>query len=531
MSEHPSDTTLFECATRDDASVRAHLRGCDACAKRFTRLRGGASIIDAVRHDSAPDVDWRSMDARILPAAESAASDIRRGSLRAPRRIHAPVYIGIALAAAAAGVFMLRTRPRVDAPTTEIAHVSPAQQPRANAIARVGAAPVESLTATVLLLAAPVSYAAAGGESMPMNATTQVRQGGRISADDHGGRAIVALRDGVRVDARAGTDLTLARFSSTETTLELAKGEARIDGPARESGRIALEARGWTLLAKGGGFIAKIDGDVVRLRVMSGKVGVSREGVAERDANAGEDIELAATGNFRVLSHEARDSNEIDDSLLADDGQPVTVPRLSDRAAVTVAGHGTLPSGISMLRVRSSITLQSQSGDESWSLLLDPNVATDSVSWRRTSRLAVLRPAGAQGNTESARASELPMEVTAPVEVAPPPVAPAVPVVEPVALPRYSVRNAPGILGSWREYTANVSEAVASCIGRCATSGNCPTAPSISIHVEPNANGSAFVRVSGISEGISACVRSGVEAITVPSGYRGQGQLVTLSRE
>lgn len=528
MSGHPSDEKLVECAAREDAAVRDHVRSCGPCGVRFARLSAGASLTAAVRADrSAPAVDWSAIDPAVMAAAEAAAADIRRGTLRAPRRIPVPVFVGVALAAAAAGVFALRTRvtpvtppapvpvatreARTDAPPTPAVAEA---QPRGEA--RTAPRAVEGV---VLMVAAPVAYTAPGDTPANLVGSTRLREGGRIAPGERGGRAVVALHAGYRLDARAGAEVTLARLSSAEITVALSKGEARLDGPAAHEGRVAVEARGWTLLAKGGAFVTRIDRDAVRVRVVAGKIGVRREGLEEREALAGEVLELAFDGSsYRVVARDARDEGEIDGALFAQDGREFALPPLPAGAVLSVPGRGALPAGVAFVRTRAPLTLTAQSGSETWSLTLDPAAPAPTV-WTRAPRAIV-------ANASARRAPEA--VVTAPEEQ--------------VAISARAVFGAgtrtqvSEMPEREREDSNRWAQAFAAraahCFQECGPGTQCGASRTIVVTIETNSDGSVSTARSNFTAApaLDRCVYDEARAAPLPRALRSQRVLVDLTR-
>jgi hypothetical protein len=215
---------------------------------------------------------------------------------------------------------------------------------------------------------------------------TSLREGGRLAAGARGGRVVVALHAGAWLDARAGADVTFARLSTVETTMALAKGEARVDAASARDARVTVHASGWTVRAKGGAFVAKVEPDVVRVRVVRGEVGVTDADGREREVQNGDEVELTRQGgDVRVVSHQARDPDAVDPSVLSPDGRAFTLPGLPGRPVVMVAGHGSLPAGTTVVRTSASLGLQARVGAESWALALEPGGAA-TPAWRKVPR-------------------------------------------------------------------------------------------------------------------------------------------------
>jgi hypothetical protein len=348
----------------------------------------------ALASDSAalPPVDWRAVDARVLAAAEQAAR-ASTGGRGGARPVRSSVVLGAACAAAAGvlAVLLGRSGQRPSAERVErgAAISAPVRTDSGAAIAAgasiraVADAPAEGV---VLMLVAPVSYTAPDGVRGALAATTRLRQGGRICVGERGGRAVVAVHRGYRLDVRAGAEVTFARLSDAGATIGLSKGETRVDGPSGPSepaSGVSVEAGGWQLLAKGGAFVAKVEPDVIRVRVVDGKLGIVRgEGEGERELVAGDEAVLAkGGGQVRVLSRSARDAGGIDVAYLTREGTAFTLPELPERAEVQVAGHGALPAGLAAVRTSARLELRTRIGGQDLSLTLDPESVAP-TGWR-----------------------------------------------------------------------------------------------------------------------------------------------------
>jgi hypothetical protein len=516
MSRHPDDDALFA----GESGAKEHLASCEACSVRARRLAAGRSLIEATRRDSAPPMEWRDIDAKVMAEAERTAAEIRSGALRPSRRIGTALYAGAALAAAAAALFAWRMNVQRPTSVPMVAHAQPATPVSPAPVANPEVPPLvpSSVDGTVLMVVAPVGYTAPGGTEVPLAATTPVRQGSRIAVDDHGGRAVVALHSGYRLDARAGAEITVARLDTATTLLTLTKGEARIDGPRLDDERVALEASGWTLHAKGGAFVAKIDEHVIRLRVLSGKVGVARGGGPEQDIVAGDEVELAKEGPaLRVVSHDARDPNELNMAFLATEGHVFAVPSLpgaaaSDHTGVAVNGFGVLPAGVSSIRTHGPLTVHGQVGGESYTAELDGSASN--AAWHRAPRPTAAHPTTAAPVSPTATQSSpqgSPPSAVATVATPPPSDATASP-------PRTRA-----------ELEQQLTARAAGCFDRCRSSSNCALHGSdyAYVAIDPDADGHVIdVRMNGFaSSELNACVERVARSLRVPPHMIGTVQL------
>jgi hypothetical protein len=533
MSAHPSHEALFASATVEDPAVSAHVQTCAPCAARLARLRAGASLLAQVRTDTAaPSVNWSALDPVLATAAESAAQAARSGARPAVRRIEARVLVGVALAAAAVGVFALRSETApVSQPAPTLAMREPSERGAGEARpsvpeaiqAEAPSAPVaQPVEGVVLMVAAPVAYSEPGARATALRASTRVHQGARIVASARGGRAVVALHAGYRVDARAGADLTLARLSTTETSLALTKGEARVEGPAPEEARLVVQAQGWTLRAKGGAFVAKIDRDRVRVHVVSGKLGVQREGSEEREALAGEELELGMdTPSYRVLSHEARDEQAIDLSMFAHDGQEFTVPAVPSRAEVTAQDYGVLPSGVTAVRIARALMLSAQVGSESWALLLDPAAPAAPTAWSRTARstsVASSARGGTAASSEPAAAPVVPVAITARAVFA--------------ASTRTSVDSLPDTEQAASQLWAQqFASRAASCFRECGPGSGCDGVSTIELTLETNSDGTvSTARANHSAPALNRCLSDAAHVSRLPRPLTSRPVYVNLVR-
>nr|BAL56296.1 hypothetical protein HGMM_F36A01C31 [uncultured delta proteobacterium] len=537
MTPHPDDQALLASARHHDDKIQEHLRQCDNCRTRFVRLSAGAALIDYAKHHGAtPSVNWNAIDGAIMAAASEVASDIRRGALRPQRTRTAPLYVGMALAAAAAGVMILRTHTtRVATPvaTSTLPSGQNTERQQSEAVpARpqgsetTGPTATQPATAVVLMVVSPVAYTAAGGRPSVLRGDTNVREGDRLHVDERGGRAVMALPAGYRLDARSGADVTFTRMSATETVLALAKGEARIEGPASRTMRLAVQTSGWTLLAKGGAFVARLENDVVQVRVIDGKVGVQRDGhdgasTDEREARKGEVIELAKNGHsYRVVSRDARDDKAMDMTMLSPEGRPFEVPPLPEGATLTVAGRITLPPRVGTIRVVRPTVLVAKVGRETWTLSLDPRNERASLQWSRTLPVGNA-PSSRQASTVSEQPSGAQLSLVANLRA------------EFFASTRTQVEFMPDDdRVASQQWAERFAARAASCFQRCAPGSACAGVQSIEVTLDTNADGSVSqARTAALTPPeIDQCIAVVGRELRLPNRLRSQRVQVRLVR-
>ncbi|MEI8259138.1 MAG: FecR domain-containing protein [Deltaproteobacteria bacterium] len=492
---------------------------------------GKPRLLDEVRRESSPDVRWAAIDTKVMFAARESAADIRRGALRPSHRPMVMTYACVALAAAAALVFVVRQRAAShDVSGDRVAIHAPSTtsggEHGAPATPVFVAQPVQ---ARVLLLATPVTYASRGESARPMTALTVAREGGRIATGEHAGRAVMGLHAGYRVDARAGTEIELASLSTEDMTLVLTKGEARLDGPALAHGRVAIRSGEWTVLAKGGGFLARIDGGSVRVTVLSGKVHVTRAGGEEREVLAGNEVELtAATSEPRLVGHATEDTSALDERLFAesDTGEAMDVPVGASGATLAIDGIA-LPAGLTALRVREPRVLVARAANDEWSLALDPQHADAALAWRRerlvgtqAARVAGTTPAQAvvAGGPPDAAQTAVAIAQASPVETPP--------VVAPEA-PEAATGSAPY---ARRQLEQELSTRAASCYAECLATHSCGEGVEAHVHFDPESDGRATnIRVVDVSSfTVSQCIAEQTRGLRVPSFMRGETVHLTV---
>jgi hypothetical protein len=409
MAQHPTDDELFN----GDRAALEHARGCEDCRVRSVRLRAGQALVQRVRKTSQPDMDWAKVDAFIAQAAESTAQDIRAGRIARPSASRRPAVIGASLAIAAASVLAWRlTAPSSPAVNGQIAGSSVAQTnvvaPRSNA---GGEAPLPAVAAwreaRVLLAAGEVTHvpaanAGAAGEPSPLTARSRVRAGDRIRGSALGSRAMLATAAGQRLDARGVGEVRLASLDAAGSQVELVSGEARVD-VAPSSGKLSLTVQGWSVVAKRGAFVAKIDGDTVRVRVLSGVVDVAHEGGEATPVEPGREVVLDKRGG-RQMQPEAAVANEpeLDPRTLGvgEEGELVDVPEGREGAELQIDG-APLPSRTRVLRLSRAVRVIARQSDGEWAIELDPRrAAAQSPQW------SVTRPPAVASNTVASRGTD-----------------------------------------------------------------------------------------------------------------------------
>lgn len=360
MSAHPSADEIFSALREPEGSpsVTAHLRGCDACRATEARLRTGAQMIDEARDTLPREPDWSRLDDVIAREADRAAADIRRGALRAPRRLPTPVVVGFAFAAAAAAVLVWQRVERPHDAEPVARHEAPTPS------ATVG--PVEtspSVEGAVLLAAGDARVRASAGESpSSLAATRTLREGAELTTGDTG-RAVVSVRQGWNVDVRAGTALTLTTLRAGETSLTLTRGEVRVQPDDPSTNHTSLRAGRWTALLEGA-VAARVEASVVRVTVLSGRVSLD-DGMHARPMTFTGPlvIELGEPGaEPRVVSSQTSDPMAIDMSWFSRAVDAAVLPTFDRSATLTLADHGALPSALELVRLAQPGVIEARNG-------------------------------------------------------------------------------------------------------------------------------------------------------------------------
>jgi len=422
VSAHPTDQALFEAAQGENPDARDHVKTCKACVKRYMRLAAGAALISTAKRESFPPVDWTVLDARMLAVADRAAAEVRAGVVRPIRRFPTvSVTVGVALAAAAAGVFAFRMRThssRTDAPIARSTHVRPPTLvPSTPSVGSssgneraVPAVPMGVETeAVVLLAAAPASHARRGATAVVLTGATHVREGDRVSTGDEAGRVVLAVHSTYRVDVRRGTEVIFASLRSDRASLTLTKGTVRVEGPdpGEHGPSVGIEAAGWTMQSKGGAFTAAIDGQLVRVRVLSGKISVRRGDGAEREVLAGAEIELAHDGGApREVSQNARDVDALDMAALDAGARDIALAPARLTGDVSFEGSTRWAGTPTSTRPARVVSFRVHHGNQTIGLRVDP-AASAPAAW--TPERSGMPPAAVASREPIAPAAQTPI--------------------------------------------------------------------------------------------------------------------------
>ncbi|MBL8678427.1 MAG: hypothetical protein JNK05_04645 [Myxococcales bacterium] len=375
-NEHPSDEALFD----GDRAALDHARTCEECRVRSVRLRTGAALVQRVRKTSQPDLDWAKVDDFVARAAAETAADVRSGKIRPPSalRRNAPAAIGLSLAIAAAAVIGWRMQTRAsNSPGPNVASThTPSPRTSSGGTRIVDVAPAPWSEVRVILATRDVEHLSAAGERSPLTARSRVHTGDRIVGSTTRSRAVVAASTGQRLDARGESEVRIASLDASGSGAQLVRGEARVD-VRRGSAKLTLDAFEWRVVAKSGSFVAKIEGDSVRLRVIEGTVDVAHRGGAPTVLTSGRELVLDKHGQqTAVQSAGAADDHALDERALAlgEDGALVALPSGAESAQLTIDG-ASAPQGTSVVRVSRAASLVARNGDAQWTLELDPRRA------------------------------------------------------------------------------------------------------------------------------------------------------------
>jgi hypothetical protein len=497
-NKHPSDEALFD----GDRAALDHARACDDCRRRAARMTAGAALVQRSRKLSQPELDWGKLDAFAAHAAERAASEVRAGKLRAPSR--APRYLawsGGALALAAAAVLALRVSPRTPADPQSQRSTTMISSQR---LQSGGEAPVPTTDAwseaRVLVAAGPVDHVQRDGVRGALTARSRVRPGDRVQGRAPSARVLLASAPGQRLDARGESELRLASMESGSSSAELMRGEARVDVAAGAS-KLTLDALEWRVVSKRGAFIAKIEGESVRLRVLQGSVDVAHRGGAPTVIASGHEVLLHKGGRSSDEGSSARGTDDdlaIDERALGlgEDGELLTVAPPVEGAALSIDDAG-VPRGAHVLRLRRAARLVARLGDAEWSRELDPRRAGEAEPpW------VVVRAASA------------------------PSVAMAAPRAEPRA--RTTRAQAPTVLTAqtipseamvgFRAVQRALGQRARHCFDACERTSTCGDSSNIAPIVDFDESGRvASVRLEGgASSTLAACIEREVRALRLP---------------
>ncbi|MEZ4393078.1 MAG: hypothetical protein R3A48_18480 [Polyangiales bacterium] len=202
---HPSNDALFSAAQGDaPADLAAHVAGCDACASRLRRLRGGAEALREAKR-SVPDISWSALDVVMAREAEAAAREVRlRPASDRPMWLR-PFAFGAGLAAVGAlAVVAVTLRAPPAAPPPPVASRAVAPPAPATPARR----PVE---ATVLLSTRGALWRQGAGGAASRLTDGVLREGARIETA-RGDRAVLSLQRGARMDLRGESLASLTRL-------------------------------------------------------------------------------------------------------------------------------------------------------------------------------------------------------------------------------------------------------------------------------------------------------------------------------
>ncbi|MFO0558430.1 MAG: hypothetical protein U0269_10475 [Polyangiales bacterium] len=501
---HPTDEELFN----GDRTAIEHAKSCDECRVRAVRLKTGAALVQRVRKTSQPELDWAKVDAMIAKAADQTAEDIRAGRIRkpAPVRPYAVVGGGLALAAGALLAWRLVSAPApqqlAHGPSSN--HGPSAQQPATTHTG--GEAPLPAIAAwpeaRVLLATNDVDHVSAAGERSPLTARSRVRSGDRLHGRSATSRALIAAAHGQRLDARGESELHIGAMQGGESAAELVRGEARVD-VSPGSAKLSLDAHEWRVVAKRGTFVAKIEGDNVRVRVLSGVVDAAHRGGAPSSLAAGSEFVLDKNGQ-RVESPLAQTPDgAVDDRALglSEDGELVELPALPEGAELTVEGV-SVPRSARVFRVSRAVRAVARRGSDEWSIELDPRrAARDELHWTASSSTV----ASAQGpsNSEPHPAPHAPLNVRR-------------------AQPSRTVLTAatvpPQAQLGFRAVQRSLGQRARHCFDACERNNSCGDASGIAPIVDFDAEGRVgAVRLEGSpSPTLSACIDREVRALRLP---------------
>jgi hypothetical protein len=500
---HPTDEELFN----GDRAALEHARGCDDCRVRAVRLKTGAALVQRVRKTSQPDLDWARVDAMVQAAADKTAEDYRAGRIRKPVAVPRYAVAGVSLALAAGALLAFRAmsaQPAVDHTHTHSSNAPPVAQ--RTATQGGGEAPLPALApwreARVLLATSDVEHITASGERSPLTARSSVRSGDRLQGRSAQSRALIAAARGQRLDARGETDVRIALMDSAGSTAELVRGEARVDVSAG-SAKLSLDAHEWRVVAKRGTFVAKIEGDSVRVRVLSGLVDVAHRGGAPAALSVGSEFVLDKNGQRTEAPLAQTPDAAIDDRAvgLSEDGEVVELPAIPEGAELSIDGNSVAPRA-RVLRVSRAVRLRARRGGDEWTLELDPRRAAQSeIQWTQSSH------AVASANEPAVHASAPHGTVT---------------VRRPTARPTRTTLTAatipPQAMMGFRAVQRSLGQRARHCFDACERNSSCGDASGIAAVVDFDAEGRVgAVRLEGSPTApLAACIEREVRALRLP---------------
>jgi len=478
------------------------------CGRAATRMRVGEALLaEAREYSPSRGIKWSELDGPIAAAAEAAARGAKLEVLRARKRVAAQRWVtGGVFAAAAAGVFGWRARVSSQQQQQAAAALA-ASNAAQSAPAGVVPEAARAVEATVLLVASPSTYEQGEAPARALTLASSLRAGVRLRTGERGGRTVVALGEGARVDVRAGSDVTIDRWSSREAVLGLAKGEARVENSSGTE--VSVRSAGWSLRSPGGAFLAKLEGGSLRVSVLQGKVTVrSADGSVSREARAGSVLELAENGaGLREVSHEASDAAALPEGLLATRGGALELAALAGAAVgqLEIEGARIQVAGALAMRAAHAVTVRASVGDARFFAALDPSHGageTRAVVWQSVVAVAV---ANGSGNAPVQRGPRL--ASARPAASSEAPVAPT---------PAVVVASDEEVTAATQRIEAALPARVRYCFHACDTTGDCAPRGPVTVTVRVNALGQ--VEDSQENGTQNACLHNEVLATRWPAG-------------
>jgi hypothetical protein len=346
-------------------------------------LRAGAALIDIAARQSAPPLDWHSLDAIVFDAAEQTAQQIKAGTLKPVRSMTQRVAtIAAPLALAASVLFGLsRLHPSSSSTASTTQHSTQQTMAHSSTVPSASqATPVvhpqsaEWDSPRVLFATRAVESNAPNTPPQPVRTDTVFAAHSQLRTTTSSARALVALAHGQRLDLRANSVVVLQSATRAESAIELVSGEARVD-VMPESGRVSMTAREWGLSAKAGSVVAKFDGEVLQLSVLSGEVSCRFQGGAEQRLAAGARWTLGKNGSAVSEPADGADPQSLEAvfARLTEEGTLVGVGAVPEGARLSFADHLNIPSDLSVMRLLSPIVLRAERASLRWEVRLDPS--------------------------------------------------------------------------------------------------------------------------------------------------------------
>lgn len=488
MSHASLDELCAVAQGKGTADTKGHVHGCGECARAVERIRVGEKLLaEAREYSPSKAMQWSAIDDAINAAAEAAARGAKVEVLRARKRAMAQRWVtGGVFAAAAAGIFGWRMQAGRAADAGRIAVVAQQSATTNGAGSRDEAHAVE---ATVLLVAAPSTYEQGEAPAQALTLGTSLRAGVRLRTDERGGRMVVALGDGARVDARSGSDVTLDRWSSSEAVLALAKGETRVENSSGTE--VSVRSAGWSLRSPGGAFVAKLEGDSLRVSVLQGKVTVrSADGSVSREVRAGAVLELAKDGTaLREVSREASDASALPSGLLATRGVALELAALAGAGVgqLEIDGAQLALAGGFSLRLGRAVTAHATQGDARFEAVLDAahgGSEARSVAWQSVSAPAVVAAVTPSVPVQRGARLGAPAVVAARPSAVAAVSSPSVPASEPVV-----VASDEEVAAAVSRNEAQLAESIRHCFNGCIAVGECEPHATLRMSVRVDAQG------------------------------------------